>query len=553
MAPHGEPAPLFDAIRRSWPWVSALTEHFHLVVDVVDRRGQSCRPSDSALRAGGKATSVDALLSDPAVQRTIGEVFERGAAQRLMAGGLEWVFAPMTLAGDEALLVAGRSRRSDTADATLDLTRLVTALARGVEADGQDRVEHVDEEFDRVSSLYRRLHEAVERGSEIEVVRSFAEAVFAWDGVEVSGYVHDLHGDLALQVTSPGASRGRELVKHAPTFSSGALQLLSAEDATLFGFDRGRTLLVADVRTPALDSWTLIFAEGFGQVASEPVRLYVDLLRDALNRAAAIAETRLVWAAMQPLLGTTDPQVAAGTALAELSRLLPAHSITLTANTESGSPLLSVGDDDAQSTVRPFGPINRLVARSKTTDGVAVALLARRSAREAFTRREQHLLDRLVGVFATWLARVVKQRRLQPERRSEPQNFAQILDRAAIQASREGDAVALVIVRMTDVVGPHAVLPAWVVDLRTRLRGTDLAGPLSDHEVGVLLRGVGADDLVRIATRIGDQAAKAMAGSERPSIGVASRIQGSTVEGSLVHEARQDAARRQRQASKKRG
>src|SRR5262249_27225870 len=53
---------------------------------------------------------------------------------------------------------------------------------------GQKPQDDSEEAFDRISSLHRLLHESVEGGNEREVLTAFAEAVFAWDGVEAIGY-----------------------------------------------------------------------------------------------------------------------------------------------------------------------------------------------------------------------------------------------------------------------------------------------------------------------------------------------------------------------------
>ena len=42
---------------------------------------------------------------------------------------------------------------------------------------------------------------------ELEVISAFAEALIAWDDLEVRGYVQDGQGDFVLSVATPGVDR----------------------------------------------------------------------------------------------------------------------------------------------------------------------------------------------------------------------------------------------------------------------------------------------------------------------------------------------------------
>ncbi len=555
--PHGVPASARDVIRRSsWAWLSALTREARVGVDLLDESAQVCLLQSTPADQPALSRRSAALLSHAKVQRAARAALDRGLSGHLTVDDLDVALVPITLQHATGVLVATRDRREPASETTMEISRLAASLARAIEAHTLDATDQASvEAFDTVSSLNRRLHDAVERGGEADVVTAFAEAVFAWDGIEVSGYVTDIDGDLSMVVSAPGTRRGRRNVKHARTLSPGALERLSPEEIEFFGFERTRTVLVADLRSTSLEPWTLVFADGFGAVDEGRVRLYADLLRDALSRAAAVAETRFVWSVLQPLLGNANVDVALSASLTELSRALTAQGAALTVTASTGVRLLSVGDDESQSSVRQFGKVNRLAATTPGPDGASVEVSIRRPGHH-FTRREQHLLERALVVFATWLNRNPATRLAAEASKTALPEFAQVLDRAAAQAVSDGTDVGLVVIAAPDQ-GPHAaadLMPAWVAEFRRQLRGADLAGALSDHEVGLLLLGVGAADVARVGARIYQQTVKGQfAGLTRMSLGFASRTAGSAADVSLVTEARTDAARHLKHATEGRG
>ena len=132
------------------------------------------------------------MLADPALRKAVGKVSRRAVIQSLTVGTFDVILTPVKLAVGHVGLVVGRPQGSSSPDPELDLPRLAAALAGALEADGQGRTEYPEEEFDRVSSLFRRLQEAVERGSEVEVVRSFAERV----GASVPSWLDPLYAGL---------------------------------------------------------------------------------------------------------------------------------------------------------------------------------------------------------------------------------------------------------------------------------------------------------------------------------------------------------------------
>ena len=135
-------------------------------------------------------------------------------------------------------------------------------LARAFEAqlEGSPTGTEDGEAFDRVSSLHRLLHEAVERGVEHEVLTSFSEALIAWDDIEVRAYVEDIHGRFVLAVSTPGADRADAATIPAGGIGTDALTRLPFTDAARLGFRRDRDVLVARIGGEQSQPWLLVFS-----------------------------------------------------------------------------------------------------------------------------------------------------------------------------------------------------------------------------------------------------------------------------------------------------
>lgn len=521
----------------SWSWLNALAADLPIAAGIVSESGQL------TLLTASTTSTINERLARIGLTPAFQALAREAVAQS----------EPRLLTIERAEVLASPGPASQTIVVAMDqgvpagLERWLEGLASAVRAQLTQPAEDDLEAFDRVSSLHRLLHEAVDRGSERDVVTAFAEAVFAWDGVEVSGYVQDVDGRWMLSAWAPGAQRGHERVAALSTRGDvGVVSPLSEEEAIHFGFDRTRNLLGATIAATATsdDPWLLIFAEGFGPLRESSARLYIDLLREAVGRTAAIAETRLSWLVLQQLLGAADAETAAAAALRELAQALPAAGASLVATASTGAVVLSVGDDDAHGSVRPFGRVNRLVSTLKLVDGYALDLAVRRESGDVFTRREQQALDRMGDVFGAWLTRSLRQGTVQKERRAERREFDQILDRAASQAVRDGSDVSVMVISVPEATR-STLLRSWVVELRSRMRGSDLAGALSDREIGLLLCGTTPDTVDYVCNRLIKHLKFGERGNPVGAIGIASRAAGQMTDASLVQLARRNVVRRQ--------
>jgi len=104
----------------------------------------------------------------------------------------------------------------------------------------------------------------------------------------------------------------------------------------------------------------------------------------------------------------------------------------------------------------------------------------------------------------------------------------------------------VLVVAAPAVVSRPGLLHKWVAEIRGQLRASDLAGALSDREIGVLLTGTTPNDLAAVRARILRRVTvgEAGRGTSPVVIGVASLSAGAVAGESLVRLARQDGARR---------
>jgi hypothetical protein len=446
-------------------------------------------------------------------------------------------------------LVLARERGRGTrraADGVPALDLLGKWLAPAVEAHLRHAPRDEAETLDRVASLHNLLQEAVDRGGERDVFTAFAEALFAWEGVEVSGYVEDVDGAFVLAVAAPGTERGHAKVVQAQETARFPPSLTRVSPAELqrFGFAGDRHALAAELAGGTLDPWLVFLVQGFGMLDEQRLALYVELLKEGLSRAAIINETRASWAIMQQLLGAADGvQPAIQAALAELAAAIPGSTPALAVTASSGVNLLNIGDTDRAGSAVEGSPARRLVSSQRLLDQYTMVLALRRPAGHAFTRREQHIVDRAAEIFAAWLPGLLRQSARPRDRRAEHREFEEVLDRAAAQGTREGMEVSLVVISAPDAVLHPGLLHKCVAEIRAQLRGSDLAGALSDHEIGVLLSGTPAEHVPVVCERF--RQAIVSVGGPSAMIGSATRAPGDDDTDSLVAAARRQATTRQ--------
>ena len=188
---------LAEASRNSWAWLDALGRSLGCTILLVTRDGTA------GPLVGATALVPDIRLlvdrHDAAFMQPILATLETGSLVRASMESFTLVARRLTVqdavVGAIAVAMPKGSAPTPTTDEAPfpDLDTIETWLTAAVEAHlGQRPPEEEEESFDRLSSLHRLLQDAVESGSQADLVTAFAEALFAWDGVEVTGYFTDV-------------------------------------------------------------------------------------------------------------------------------------------------------------------------------------------------------------------------------------------------------------------------------------------------------------------------------------------------------------------------
>ena len=530
---------LTSAVRhQSWLWLREIERRLDFVAEILDDQGALCA---MAPRNSSVPTWAAALPPAP-LSAAVHGVLRSNQTQRLTHDGVSIVCAPLSAGrGAVGVLVLSRAPNRLSSDRSLD--DIASWLGRAVQAHLNLPVDESDA-FDRVSSLHKLLQDVIEGGSEQEVIAAFAEALIAWDDLEVRGYVQDVHGQLTLSAATPGIDRQAAAVLTLVPFPiGGALTRLSPAESHRAGLRHDRDVFVAPLAGPHSQPWCIVLSGAIRPEDEPRLSLYVDLLRGALDRTATIAETRVSWAILQQLLSASgDPAETGLAALDDLRVAIDAHQMGMQVSGARAARRLTIGDSTLFATTGPT-QVDQLVSVVSVGDGETMTIRAQRAPGRAFTRREQQIVDRTAAIFSAWLSGVRKRSSAPVERRAEHREFQAVIDRLVEQNLREGFDVAVIVLHAASGVSTPGLLQQWVGDIRGRLRSGDAAGALSEREIGIFLAGAGARDVARVSTRIRQQVLAA-AGSEPITMGVAGRSAGEVAEISLVREARQDAARR---------
>src|SRR5262245_57517845 len=552
------PVSVASSNRDQWAWLDAIGRSLNCGFLLVDPQG-----TPGPLIGAVSVVEPLRLLTtrnDPALAAAIRTAFASDRPHHETLSGLSVVCRRLTVFGQTAgaLVIgsqdgspnhprrgsggreAGHFARHDVAD---DLLATIEPwLTAAAEAHlGQRAPDDTEEAFDRIASLHRLLHDGLEGGEEREVLTAFAEALFAWDGIEAVGYVEDVQGEWRRAMSPPATALPKMLDRElGQLLRSKQTTRLFADELVRLGFSSDRQVAVIPLGETTPEPWILVFAEGYRSLNLQRLTLYADLFREALARLSNIVETRAAWAILQTLLGAGDriePTIDA--ALRDFSRVVDGVSVSLIVTNATGTTLLVAGDRESVAAVRPFDRGNRLVSTTHLADHGTMQLAVRRARGQSFTRREQHLVDRAAAIFSAWLPGALKKPVEKPGATAAARGFEEVLDRAATQIARDGLDVSLIVIVVPENEAKLALLQSWVTEIRARLRGSDLAGAISDREIGVLLSGTSHTDGPIVCARLGRSLGFEKYEPPTP-MGFASRPAGSPDEGSIVGVARRN-------------
>jgi hypothetical protein len=537
------PVSVASSNRDQWAWLDAIGRSLNCGFLLVDPQGAP-GPLLGALNVV-EPLRLLTTRNDPALVGVIRAAFGTDRPHRETLGGLSAVCRRLTVLGQTAgaLIIASRAEGPAKAGHYVrDIDSIESWLTAAAEAHlGQKAADETEEAFDRIASLHRLLHDGLEGGEERDVLTAFAEALFAWDGIEAVGYVEDVQGEWRRAMSPPATALPQALDKEVgELLRSKQTPRLFADELVRLGFSSDRQVAAIPLGDTTPEPWILLFAEGYRALNLQRLTLYADLFREALARLSNIVETRAAWAILQTLLGAGDriePTIDA--ALRDFSRVVDGVSVSLIVTNATGTTLLVAGDRESVAAVRPFDRGNRLVSTAHLADHGTMQLAVRRARGQSFTRREQHLVDRAAAIFSAWLPGALKQPVEKPGATAAARGFEEVLDRAATQIARDGLDVSLIVIVIPESDSTLALLQSWVTEIRARLRGSDLAGAISDREIGVLLSGTSQTDVPIVCARLGRSLGFEKYEPPMP-LGFASRPAGSPDEASIVGVARRN-------------
>jgi hypothetical protein len=551
-----EPSSFEVAVRdRSWDWLLELRRRLKVDLVLVDSRASVLLPA-----LGDHAARLSSMLEHgegPLVSMIATSIKER-ASQALDLHGQQISCVPViTDRHSGGALLVGRAspHRQDSGASRAQLELVASWLAAAVDAHLLSPPAIQSSGLNRVAPLAQLLGRASEHESDRELIRLFGEAIAVWHDIEVSGYVETTAGAFTRDVTLPGTRKGERPATIPPIGLPESTDLTRLPQGHLdrFGLPVNTDVYVRRFRGPDRRSWLLVFTGQIGAYDLQRIDAYCALLELTLSSATTSFIARIARAVGGRLAGVdTTPETQAMRALEELRTALGSAVATLQVESKTGirraqvtcPPEMSEGEFSAEA----FRLV--LVKRSERHYTTTVSLGRNESLQ--FTPRDHAAAAAATEMFGAWASAVFDDTHVHRERRASPRDFAELLQRSALEALDRGSPVTVVILLIHEAVSLRGSTQQWVAGIRGQLRASDLAGMLGEGEIGLLMHETGSDEAKDIAERL-----RAIVGGEPGDqsifIGVASRTPGQGTVDSIVQDARADAVagtrRRQRSDS----
>jgi hypothetical protein len=519
----------------SLTWLADLRDRLGPAIELVDPRGAFLLSAPRGEFAG----HVRRVLSGAfAVLQT--------ARQRVASGGEFLVIGVENLrvgltaleeAGGTVLILAEAADVGSEQDRRAELERLAGWLARAIRAQRVAAASDAARDARELSALHRLLNHAVSSGTSREVVRGFIEALAVWNDADVRGYVGDLTGRFALEVSLAGADPGDapRAIEQDPVPGSGAILRLTAGDVEALRFRAGLEVALAKVQGPRTAPWILAHLGPLDARAEARLAIFVDVLASAVRSATEVEASRLMWALVQRLVG--DEGNTARTAEAALEDLadFTTADVGLDVRRASGAVILHVpASAAAAGTVLAVAP-GRLAFKLQMPLELEGVLTLSRLPERPFTAREQHLGEIAASILGPWISAQIARGSLSGDRRGASATFEQEIERQAARAGAEGTDLALIIFAGDAIRATPELRNALVGEIRRRLRPLDGAGTLETGEIGVLLPRTSADAASAVIRRLCQSGAPEtllaslgrarVAISSRPEVGGGSLVQ----------------------------
>jgi hypothetical protein len=287
-------------------------------------------------------------------------------------------------------------------------------------------------------------------------------------------------------------------------------------------------------------SWLLVFTGAIDAYDLERLGAYLALLELALALSTSMMTTRVVNTIASRLSDLQQtPDARARNALEELRRALGASSASLKIESAEGSLSFDVTSPDLGHTRADPGVSGLILVKRSEQHYTTTVSLGRFESLQ-FTPRDYVVASAAATVFELWVPATLRTAAGRRERRVLSRGFQEVIERSACEAIERGVPVAVVVLVIRDAISLPGSTQRWVAGIRGQLRASDVAGMLTEGEIGLLLHDIANGQAKAIAERL-RTVVNAAPGREAILIGVASWTPGQAPADGIVRRARADA------------
>jgi hypothetical protein len=538
-----EPTLFEESVReRSWEWLLELRRRLKIELLLVDGRISVLLPKrDQSARLQGLLEQ-----SEPALVSAINGTLRSRTAHIVELGALQTVCLAISIdRGEAGALLVGRTvpPGQDPLASRSQLQLVASWLATAVEAHLLSPPALPSSGLSRVAPLAQVLGLSAERESDRELVRLFGEAIAVWHDIEVCGYVETSNGAFARDVTLPGTNKGERPLSIPAEELPKATELTRLPHGHLdrFGLPVSCDVYVGRVARAGQRSWLLVFTGAIDGYDLQRLGAYVALLELAIALSTSMMITRVVNTIVSRLGDLRQtPETRARNALEELRRALGTSYAALKIESSEGSLLFHALSPDLDEKTRVDPGVSRLVLVKRTEQHYTTTVSLGRYESLQFTPRDHAVASAAATVFEFWVPATLRTAAGRRERRALPRGFQEVIERSACEAVERGVPVAVVVLLVRDAVSLPGSTQRWVAGIRGQMRASDVAGMLTEGEIGLLLHDIASEQAKVIAERL-RTVVNAAPGREAILIGVATWTPGQGPVDGIVRKARADA------------